>query len=232
MPRKKKNNQYWPREVDDYIIAYNTTDNVNEKAKIFERHLHYPFYKLSENIIHTFKFYYTDVDDVEDLKHKIIALVIEEKIDKFDPSKGAKSYSYFGTIIKRWLINYNNKNYKKLKKKGTFDEYEQDIQPPDEILHADALSLSQFFDEYIEMMYEELDELFFKEKDKQIADAILKCFIHRSGLPVYKKKALYIFIREQVPDCKTPHLTRVIKILKDRYYELYTSRYDTGLVYR
>ncbi len=232
MPRKKKNNQYWPREVDDYIIAYNTTNDVNEKAKIFERHLHYPFYKLSENIIHTFKFYYTDVDDVEDLKHKIIALVIEEKIDKFDPSKGAKSYSYFGTIIKRWLINYNNKNYKKLKKKGTFDEYEQDIQPPDEILHADALSLSQFFDEYIEIMYEELDELFFKEKDKQIADAILKCFTHRSGLPVYKKKALYIFIREQVPDCKTPHLTRVIKILKDRYYDLYNSRYDTGLVYR
>lgn len=232
MPRKKKNNQYWPREVDNYIIAYNTTEDVNEKAKIFERHLHYPFYKLSENIIHTFKFYYTDVDDVEDLKHKIIALVIEEKIDKFDPSKGAKSYSYFGTIIKRWLINYNNKNYKKLKKKGTFDEYEHDIQPPDEILHTDALSLSQFFDEYIELMYEELDELFFKEKDKQIADAILKCFTHRSGLPVYKKKALYIFIREQVPDCKTPHLTRVIKILKDRYYQLYTSRYDTGLVYR
>ena len=110
MPRKKKNNQYWPREVDDYIIAYNSTDDAEEKAKIFERYLHYPFYKLSENIIHTFKFYYTDVDDVEDLKHKIIALVIEEKIDKFDPSKGAKSYSYFGTIIKRWLINDNNKN--------------------------------------------------------------------------------------------------------------------------
>src|SRR6056300_1764963 len=146
MPRKKKNNQYWPPEVDDYIISYNSTNDQNEKAKIFERHLHYPFYKLSENIIHTFKFYYTDVDDVEDLKHKIIALMIEEKIHKFDPSVGAKSYSYFGTIIKRWLINYNNKNYKKLKKKGTFEEYEQDVQSPDEIVHKDALSLSQFFD--------------------------------------------------------------------------------------
>lgn len=228
---KKKTNQYWPREVDDYIVSYNTETDIHKKALIFERYLHYPFYKLSENIIHTFKFYYTDVDDVEDLKHKIIALVIEEKIDKFDPSKGAKSYSYFGTIIKRWLINYNNKNYKKLKKRGTFDEYEQDIQPPDEILHKDALSLSQFFDEYITIMYEELDTLFFKEKDRQIADAILTVFSQRSGLPVFKKKALYIYIREQVTDCKTPHLTRVIKILKDRYYELYNSRYDTGLVY-
>lgn len=231
MPRKKKNNQYWPREVDDYIVAYNSTDDKKEKAKIFERHLHFPFYKLSENIIHTFKFYYTDVDDVEDLKHKIIALVIEEKIDKFDPSKGAKSYSYFGTIIKRWLINYNNKNYKKLKKKGTFDEYEQDVQAPDEIVHEDALSLTQFFDVYIGQMYEELDDLFFKESDRQIADAILTIFSTRRDLEIFKKKALYIYIRE-ITDCKTPHLTRVIKVLKERFYELYNERYSTGLLYR
>ena len=80
-------------------------------------------------------------------------------------------------------------------------------------------------------MYEELDILFIKEKDKQIADAILTVFSTREGLPVFKKKALYIYIREQVTDCKTPHLTKVIKILKDRYYELYSHMYSTGLVY-
>jgi hypothetical protein len=31
----------------------------------------------------------------------------------FDPSKGAKAYSYFGTIAKRYLILSNQKNYKK-----------------------------------------------------------------------------------------------------------------------
>ena len=31
----------------------------------------------------------------------------------FDPTRGAKAYSYFGTIVKRWLILYNTKNYKK-----------------------------------------------------------------------------------------------------------------------
>ena len=31
----------------------------------------------------------------------------------FDPSRGAKAYSYFGTIVKRWLILYNTKNYNK-----------------------------------------------------------------------------------------------------------------------
>ena len=40
-------------------------------------------------------------------------MLLEEKIMKFDALNGAKAYSYFGTIVKRWLINYNNKNYKK-----------------------------------------------------------------------------------------------------------------------
>ena len=35
----------------------------------------------------------------------------------FDPTRGAKAYSYFGTIVKRWFILYNTKNYnKKIKK--------------------------------------------------------------------------------------------------------------------
>ena len=227
MPRKKKNNQYWPREIDDYIVAYNSTDDKNEKAKIFERHLHYPFYKLSENIIHTFKFYYTDVDDVEDLKHKLIALMIEEKIHKFDPSIGAKSYSYFGTIIKRWLINYNNKNYKKLKRKGTFEEYEQDIESPDEIIHEDALSLSEFFDLFIDIMYEELDELFYKDQDKQIADAILTIFSTRKDIEIFKKKALYIYIREMT-DANTQQITRMVKVMKNKYRAMYMDYLKLG----
>jgi hypothetical protein len=35
------------------------------------------------------------------------------KIHLFNPENGAKAYSYFGTIVKRWLIVYNQKNYKK-----------------------------------------------------------------------------------------------------------------------
>ena len=35
------------------------------------------------------------------------------KIHLFNPENGAKAYSYFGTIVKRWLIVYNTKNYGK-----------------------------------------------------------------------------------------------------------------------
>ena len=114
MARKKSKANYFTAETEEYIKKYNISTDIEYRNKIFTEHIYFPFYKLVENIIHTFKFYYTDVEQIEDLKHEVVTVLLEEKIMKFDPTNGAKAYSYFGTIVKRWLINYNNKNYKKL----------------------------------------------------------------------------------------------------------------------
>ena len=79
-------------------------------------------------------------------------------------------------------------------------------------------------------MYEEMDQLFNKDRDKEIADAILTIFDNRRDLEVFKKKALYIYIRE-ITDCKTAHLTKVVNVLKDRFYEIYKEKQKLGLVY-
>jgi len=78
MPRKKKEN-YFTKDTENAIVRYNSTDDPELRAKIFSEEIYYPFYKLAENIIHTFKFYYTDVDGIEDLKHKIITLLLKKK---------------------------------------------------------------------------------------------------------------------------------------------------------
>lgn len=229
MGRVKSKSNYFNEGTEKAIILYNTSTDPVERARIFSDHIYYPFYKLAENIIHTFKFYYTDVDDIEDLKHKIVILLLEEKIHKFKPEVGAKAYSYFGTIVKRWLINYNNKNYKQLKKRGTLDEYEAEALDPEEIYDSHAMTLSEFIDFYIETMYLELDSLFKHESDLKIADAILTIFKTRMDIEIFRKKALYIYIRE-ITDCKTPHLTHVISVLKDRFYDLYYEKFEKGLI--
>lgn len=226
---KKTNNNYFTQETEDAIVYYNSITDPDLRAKIFSDKIYFPFYKLAENIIHTFKFYYTDVDDVEDLKHKIITLLLEEKIDKFDPTKGAKAYSYFGTIVKRWLINYNNKNYKNLKKRGSFEEYEIEVIEQEEIEDGNLITLPQFIDNFVEECYKDLDNMFEKESDKKIADAILNIFKVRTDLDIFRKKALYIYIREMT-DCKTPHLTYVISILKNKFYQDYAVLFEKGLI--
>jgi hypothetical protein len=221
MARKKSSSNYFTKETEEYIKKYNTSTDNDYRNKIFTEHIYYPFYKLAENIIHTFKFYYTDVEKIEDLKHEIVSVLLEEKIMKFDPDNGAKAYSYFGTIVKRWLINYNNKNFKKLKQIGSFDEtdsyWTNNREPKEENAITDET-------------YERLDEIFSKDVEKQIADAVLTIFKTRHDLDIFKKKALYIYIREMT-DCETPKLTRVIAKLKETFYDKYLKYKEQGLVY-
>ena len=218
MARKKSKANYFTKETEDYIVKYNNSTDVEYRNKIFTEHIYYPFYKLVENIIHTFKFYYTDVEQIEDLKHEVVTVLLEEKIMKFDPTNGAKAYSYFGTIVKRWLINYNNKNYKKLTQtESTPDSFALNVPSymivgEHKLDYDDAISLGNYIDIWVDETYDKLDELFFKDSEIKIADAILTIFKKRGDLEIFKKKALYIYIREMT-DCETPQLTRVISTL-------------------
>ena len=229
MGRKKSKANYFTQETEDAIVEYNNSNDHVFRDKIFSEKIYYPLYKLAENIIHTFKFYYTDVDDLEDLKLEIVSLLVEEKLHMFDPSRGAKAFSYFGTIVKRHLINYNNKNYKRLKQLTTMDAWEgsYDLNTPE--THPNAMKLKEFFDFYIAEMYEKLNQLFTKDADLQVADAVLTLFTKRNDLDIFKKKALYIYIREMT-GTETPYLTKVINILKEEFYEMYNEYYEKGLI--
>ena len=229
MARKKSKANYFTTETEEYIVKYNTSVDKEYRNKIFSDHIYYPFYKLAENIIHTFKFYYTDVDKIEDLKHEIVSMLYEEKIMKFDPTNGAKAYSYFGTIVKRWLINYNNKNYKKLKQIGSFDDIEESYDQDLDLDSPSGKTLSNFMNAWIDSVYLKIEDMFQKESDIKIADAVLTLFRTRHDLDIFKKKALYIYIREMT-DCETPQLTKVITVLKEDFKENYQKLYDQGLL--
>jgi len=229
MARKKSKANYFTTETEEYIVKYNTSVDKDYRNKIFSEHIYYPFYKLAENIIHTFKFYYTDVDKIEDLKHEIVSMLYEEKIMKFDPTNGAKAYSYFGTIVKRWLINYNNKNYKKLKQIGSFDDIEESYDQDIDLDSPSGKTLSNFMNAWIDSIYMKIDDMFIKESDIKIADAVLTLFRTRHDLDIFKKKALYIYIREMT-ECETPQLTKVITVLKEDFKENYQKLYDQGLL--
>lgn len=228
MEKQKANtNYYFTQETEDAIVLYNSTSDPLLRDRIFKNKIYFPFYKLVENIIHTFKFYYTDVDDIEDLKLEIISVLVEEKIHRFDPTNGAKAFSYFQTIVKRWLINYNNRNYKKVKQIGSFDEMLDSYESESELEHERVITLSTLIDKFVQQSYERMDNLFPKEYEQKVADAVLTLFKSRSDLEIIKKKALYIYVREMT-DCETPVLTRVISKLKVEFYSLYNRYQEAG----
>jgi len=229
MPKPKSDKNYFTQDTENAIVAYNTSETFSEKEKIYHAKIHYPFFKLTENIIHTFKFYYTEVDNIEDLQHEVITFLLS-KIHLFDPSKGAKAYSYFGTIAKRYLILQNQKNYKK----------RIDTAPVEELFKDDTYSydldddpyrddLSNYINLFVDYCTENLWELFPKPHDAQVADAILELFRKREDIDIFNKKALYIYIREQV-DVKTPKITKIATQLYGIFKDNYIFYLDNGYV--
>ena len=88
MPKKPGSKNYFTQETEDAIVLYNNTVNPVLKSKIYEEKIHYAFFKLTQNIIHTFKFYHTEVENLEHLQHEIIVFLLS-KIHLFNPQNGS-----------------------------------------------------------------------------------------------------------------------------------------------
>lgn len=225
--KKKKGVQYFTQETEDSIVLYNNTQDPNVRSRIYRDKIHYAFFKLTENIIHTFKFYYTEETNLEDLQHEVITFLLS-KIHLYDQTKGTKAYSYFGTIAKRYLILSNQKNYKKRVDTLSIDVLEEDENHSYTLEDAPVNErLSMYIDEFTDYCTENIYNLFPKEYDAQIADAILELFRKREYLDVFNKKALYIYIREQV-DAKTPKITKIANQLYDIFKKGYVFYLENG----
>ena len=225
--RPKKSIDYFTLDTQQAIIEYRLETSTAKRNKIFNERIYYAFYKLAENIIHTFKFYYTEVDNINELKHEVIAFLLE-KLHLYDDTKG-KAYSYFGTIAKRYLIVYNNNNYKRLKGKATVEEVDEDKTILNELVLTNENNLEEleFIDIFISYVDENLLEIFTKEQEARVGDAILELFKRREHIDIFNKKALFIYIKE-ITDAPTPIITKVIKVLKGIYKEMINKYLEEG----
>jgi len=288
MPKVAKNKNYFTQETEDAIILYNKTSDPAVRDKIYHKHIHYPFFKLTQNIIHTFKFYNTEVDNLEHLQHEIEVFLLgklhlynhsqniqdrlvkiitkefqeeyssdfkefvgdvdkitqqqindflgtlnvsKECMDKLSKMTPPKAYSYFGTIVKRWCIIYNNKVYSSKTNQTPIDELNQDHNPsytPDLSPSDDKLFI--FMESYIEYLDSNIEKLFSKQQDREIADSILELSRKRDQIDIFNKKALYIYIHEMVPEAKTPRITKIANSLYDIFKRNYVFYLENSYI--
>ena len=286
--RRPKSKNYFTKDTENAIMLYNSTSCSHQRSKIYEKEIHYPFFKLTQNIIHTFKFYHTEVENLEHLQHEIEVFLLE-KMKLFHPVKSAdnkirkiiqkefreeysgsfidympkdeikcstqdiqnyvntlkispecynkliiitpaKAYSYFGTIVKRWCILYNEKNYKKKVSSVPVGELEKDDTHSYSLDPSPDNKLSYFIDKFVEHVSDNIYTLYPKNIDAQIADSILELFRKRDSIDIFNKKALYIYIHEMLPDVKTPKITKIANSLYNIFKKHYIFYIENGYI--
>jgi hypothetical protein len=228
-PRKRKPKSkidYFTLDTQEAIIRYRESTSESERNKIYNTQIHYAFYKLAENIIHTFKFYHTEVENLEDLKYEVISFMLQ-KIHLYNTSKG-KAYSYFGTIAKRYLIAYCQRNYDKLVEKKPLDNVDNDERTIDSLVMqptSDELDRSSVIAELVEYLEKNIIDMFEKEDEIKAADAIIEILKRSDRIDISNKKVLYVYVKEMA-DVKSTAITSVITKIKAIYKKILNRRIE------
>jgi len=227
MGRRRRSKRYFTQITEIAINAYNRCDDQRLKNKIYNRFIHYPFDKLAENVIHTYKTYYFEVP-YEDVKANVVAF-LNEKIHKFKGENG-RAFSYFTVIARNYLFNENNANYARMKARDGIEVIDGNRDITNEVYTQKAKDdLSEFMDFYVRYVDYNLFTLFNKERDRKIADSLNELFRTRDNLYSYNKKALYILIRERT-GVQTQYITKVVGKMRFIYKELYLDFAKEGLL--
>jgi hypothetical protein len=224
-PKQQRN--YFTEDTENAILDYVASEDQVFRNKIYNEKIHNSFYKLAENIIHTFKFYYNDLDnDVEALKHEVITFLLQ-KLQFYKKDRG-KAYSYFGTITKRYLINYNNTIYKKIKKKGSLEEVDEDKTVFVSLINEGVKDDSMYFlEKYLQYVEANKGKYFSKEIDQNTVNAVIQLFQRAESIDVMNKQAFYLYVKE-ITGNTAPQITKVIKVLKELYVKLMNQYYLDG----
>lgn len=226
-PRRKKSKIYFGTPAQDAIVEYNNCDDPEIKSKIYEERIKYPFEKLAENVLNTFKFSYFD-DSKDDIKKEVVSVLLE-KIHMYQADKG-RAFSYFTKIARNYLILENNSNYSRWKKTSLLSAMPEGWDAENNFYRDELASeLSEFRELMIRYWDINLNKIFRKKRDLQIANAVVELFRRIDSIENFNKKHLYLLIREMT-DCKTHYITKIVKVMKEHYRNLINEYLDTGTI--
>jgi hypothetical protein len=228
MPRKPKtpkSKMYFTLETEQAIIAYNKSENLRERNTLYSEKIKYPFEKIAENVLNTYKFSYFD-DGHGDVKREVVSQMIY-KIHMFQEGKG-KAFSYFTRMALNHLILLNNSNYKRYKQNELMSAMPESWNPSEDTLAIETDSTHVEFRTLMLSYWDiKLNIVFDKKRDIQIADAILELFRRVDYIENFNKKSLYLLIREMTGH-KTHYITKVISTMKVHQDAILEEYLNTG----
>jgi hypothetical protein len=228
--RRKKSTEkmYFTEDTERAVVRYNNSECQDEREKIFREEIQYPFEKLVENIFNKFKFSYFETGPLDVQKETVSHLMAN--VHKFDKNKG-KAFSFFSIVAKHYLIFLNNTNYKRFNQSVEIgeDREEHTVQLQSEDKHYKDVEMSEYMQMMISYWETNVGKLFSKQRDLNIANAVIELFRNSDRIDAFNKKALYLYIRE-ISNCKTQQITKVINKMKQCHVNIARSYVNNGVV--
>jgi hypothetical protein len=146
------------------------------------------------------------------------------KMDRYDPSKGARAFAFFGTIAKHYLMGEKKISYKNIQTNLSLEDQSVeftliDIEEDKEVEKESENVNVIVFNEIVEKLEKELDNPKILSNDKKVMEAIVYIFKRHEVINIYNKNLLYHLIKERT-DLQPKEITYSLTRLRD-YYKIF-----------
>ena len=222
--RKRSKKPYFGKDAHNAIVKYQNEPDIKKRESIYVNEILPAFDKLSENLIFIHRFA-SSKEDYEILKNDCVSFLFET-LNKFDPTRGTKAFSYFNVVAKNWLIIQSKKRIKNNSRVISIDDTQSLSSSDSCTIENYSIAAMQDF----RIMKKESKNSLFKlmnvikgrlKSDNEIAcmDAIMTLFTNIDELDLLNKRAIFIYMRD-LSSLNPKQLSVAMSSIRKHYREL------------
>ena len=228
--RARTKNHYFTKVHEDAIVQYTAVETIHERTVLYEKFIQPAFNELVDKIVYTYKF--TNLPNIDSLREEC-KIWLTTILDKYDPNKGSKAFSYFSVITKNWFIHKVKKNALRTKREISLDVVAKELERKyisDNISVNDERERREFW----EFLLKEINDWQFEAEqnnnlstnDMRVLKAIRVLLENSQEITILNKKAIYLYLRE-ITSLNTKQIATSLKKFRIRY-KVFKQEWNSG----
>ena len=225
--RKRTKRLYFTEVHEQAIIEYCSSRDKKKREELYRGLIQPAMDEMVDKIVFTYKF--TTLPNIDELRDEC-KIWLTTILEKFDPSKGSKAFSYFSVITKNWFIHKVKKHSQQRQREIQYDYIPRTIE--ERYLstynsYESDLEHKQFWQAlWVEM--EKWGNLPMKPTEEKVYKAVKILMEDSDDIEIFNKKAIYLYLRE-LTGLNTKQVVNNLNKLRSRYRSFKTD-WDEGKV--
>ena len=183
------------------------------------------FSQLVDKIVFTYKF--TTLPNIDVLRQDC-KIWLTTVLDKFNPDKGSKAFSYFSVITKNWFIQKIKKNKRSRAREIEFQDLSREMEMKYVAVEMDY-DENREKEEFWKHLWTEIDtwdNMKLRENEKLVLEAIKILLRSPDDIEIFNKKAIYLYMRE-ITGLNTKQIVNSLNKMRKKY-KTFKTKWDRG----
>ena len=223
--RKRTKNYYFTKVHEDAIVEYARITDRDRRTVLYVELIGPALNEMVNKIVFTYRF--TSLPNIDSLREEC-KVWLTTILDKFDPTKGSKAFSYFSVVTKNWFIHKVKQNARSRKRVVYMEDMLNELEEKvisEEKQYPDFREEREFWMNFYEEM-SSWDQDMLKENEKKVLQAVKILFESSNDIEIFNKKAIYLYLRE-ITGLNTKQVVNNLNKLRKKY-RVFKGKWQNG----